>query len=162
MIFHVFRVFCAGDIGGSLALFLGASAITVLEILDVILVHAAKIRARNRKQRKAEEEKTRANNSESVPIKRSSHHPDLFDDDLFYHPPFHSDPQYAEPDYSEIRRPRPKRSHSRPDHERNRHGSRRGPSRHQRNYDAPAAYQLQPERQRRRSRSKSPRSYYEQ
>lgn len=146
-----------------MALFLGASAITVFELLDVFLHHAAKRRARTVKQRKAEKEKERANDPQSVPLKRAPHKMDTpFDDELFYHPP-HPHHQYAEPEYSEIPRPRQKRPHSKHNPDRPRSGSRRGgPSRHK-NYDAPAAYQLQPDRhnRRRRSRSKSPRDYYQ-
>ena len=163
-------VFASGDIGGSLALLVGASAITVFEIIDIFLHHAAKRRARNRRKAKEEKEKQRLINPQpvAVPMKRSRHHPEMpFDDDPFYHPPFHGNTQhqYAGPEYSEIQRPRQKRPHSRhdqPHHDRSRPSSHRRPR--SKNYDDPSGYHLHPEQHapRHRSRSKSPRAHYRQ
>lgn len=153
-------------------MFLGASAITVFEVIDVFVHHGAKKRARRKRLERAEKEKNLQNNPPpvAVPLKRSRHHPEMpFDDDPFYHPPFHpeSQHQYAEPEYSEIRRPRQKRPHSRPHdqrppQDRNRPSGGRRPR--SKNYDNPSAYHLQPDQpvSRRRSRSKSPRPHHRQ
>ncbi len=157
----------AGDIGGSLGLFLGASAITVFEVLDVFLHNIAKRRKRHkhqeaaeRKRRAEEEYQLQLQQQATMPITRSQQPEPQYEEDPFFP---------SEPHYYEATDIPPEYNSGYPNHKKDKHsrGGHRSRGENQPLRVAPPGggysnipgQQLVPHRQlqRRKSRSRSPR-----